>query len=94
LCQDTAEEMMHDRPSFDSLPLHPSDPPYSAWGLYGKDDELGTLNLLSSDCVIKATAEIQYGISISLKYGQAKLNLVSTETLTVTAYHSIHQMCP
>lgn len=58
---------MNDRPSFSSLPLRPSDPPYSAWGLYGKDDELGTLNLLNSDRVLKATAEIQYGISISLK---------------------------
>jgi hypothetical protein len=85
---------MHDRPSFDSLPLHSSDPPYSAWGLYGKDDELGTLNLLNSDCVLKATAEIQYGISISLKCGQAKLNLVPTMPLTVTVYHSTYQMCP
>lgn len=58
---------MHARPSFAQLPLRPSDPPYSAWGLYGDDDELGTLNILDNDCVVAATSEIQHGISISLK---------------------------
>lgn len=31
------------RPSFSDLPLRKDDPPYSAWGLWGKNDQLGTL---------------------------------------------------
>jgi hypothetical protein len=30
-------------PSFDELPLRQGDPPFSAWSLWGEDDELGTL---------------------------------------------------
>ena len=33
-------------PPFSALPLRKSDPPYSAWGLYGPNDELGTLFVL------------------------------------------------
>jgi len=31
------------RPAFNDLPLRKGDPPYSAWTLWGDDDELGTL---------------------------------------------------
>lgn len=34
------------RPSFSALPLRKGDPPYSAWGLWGKDDQLGTLVII------------------------------------------------
>lgn len=34
------------RPSFSALPLRKDDPPYSAWGLWGKDDQLGTLVII------------------------------------------------
>ncbi len=30
-------------PSFHDLPLGKDDPPYSAWGLWGTDDEVGTI---------------------------------------------------
>jgi hypothetical protein len=55
------------RPDFHSLPLGPSDPPFSAWGLYGPDDELGTLNLLTKEVVLAAKSEIATGKAISLK---------------------------
>ena len=54
------------RPSFHSLPLDPSHPPYSAWGLWGADDELGTLNLLDADTVKRASQEIQLGLTVPL----------------------------
>lgn len=54
------------RPKFDELPLGSKDPPFSAWGLYGPDDELGTLNLITPDAVVKAAKEIQLGIRIGL----------------------------
>jgi hypothetical protein len=54
------------RPSFDSLPLNKGDPPFSAWGLYGADDELGTLNLLTPENTARAAKEIQTGVRVSL----------------------------
>src|ERR1700710_1781273 len=54
------------RPPFSSLPLRKNDPPFSAWGLYGPDDELGSLNLLTKECVIEATKEIKTGERIGL----------------------------
>lgn len=49
-------------PAFEDLPLNQDDPPYSAWGLYGRDDELGTLNRLTDATVAAAAqSEIQTG---------------------------------
>ena len=50
-------------PTFDALPLREGDPRYSAWGLYGDKDELGTLNRLTDERVAKAAKEeIQSGV--------------------------------
>lgn len=49
-------------PAFWELPLRKGDPPHSAWGLYGDDDQLGTLNRLSEEVVLRAAKEeIQRG---------------------------------
>jgi hypothetical protein len=58
---------MSARPQFDDLPLAQGDPKASAWGLYGKEDELGTLNLLTPEVVQQAAAEVKKGIRIPLK---------------------------
>lgn len=42
------------------------DPPFSAWGLYGKDDQLGTLNLLTPEVVVEAAKEIKTGVRVGL----------------------------
>ncbi|KAF2084970.1 hypothetical protein K490DRAFT_47933 [Saccharata proteae CBS 121410] len=55
-------------PKFSDLPLNKSDPHYSAWGLYGQNDELGTLNRLTEDVVLEAAKEIKTGIRISLNW--------------------------
>lgn len=57
---------MH-RPQFDELPLRQGDPKCSAWGLWGDDDELGTLNLLTAEGVKEASAEVKKGEAIPLK---------------------------
>ena len=50
-------------PKFSDLPLRKGDPPYSAWGLYGPRDELGTLNRLTDELVAKvASEEIKSGV--------------------------------
>lgn len=49
-------------PTFEDLPLRKGDPHHSAWGLYGPNDELGTLNRLSGDIVVaSARNEIKTG---------------------------------
>lgn len=55
------------RPSFDQLPLHPDHPKASAWGIWGKDDERGTLNLLTEEVTRAAGAEITLGKAVNLK---------------------------
>ena len=54
-------------PPFSQLPLSADNPPYSAWGLWGKDDELGRLNLQTLDVTLAAKEEIITGEVISLK---------------------------
>ena len=39
-------------------------PEGSNWGDYGKDDQQGRLNLLTSERVVRATREVQTGDSI------------------------------
>ena len=50
-------------PSFSDLPLRRGDPPFSAWGLYGDDDQLGALKRLTDELVKEvARDEIQSGV--------------------------------
>ena len=44
----------HSRPRFDDLPVQPGQPKNSAWGLYGPDDETGTVNLLTPERIAAA----------------------------------------
>jgi len=55
-------------PSFDELPAF-KEFPGCAWGVWGSDDELGTVNLLT-DAVVKTAAseEIKTGRSVSLNW--------------------------
>ncbi|KAF7187797.1 hypothetical protein HII31_10697 [Pseudocercospora fuligena] len=53
---------------FSSLPVDKSGPHHNAWGTYGKDDQLGTLNRLSDDVVKAAASEIQTGTRINLDW--------------------------
>lgn len=56
-------------PSFDDLPLREGDPHHSAWGLYGDNDELGTLNRLTDERVAAAArGEIRKGARVSLNW--------------------------
>lgn len=73
-------------PAFESLPLGKDDPRYSAWGLYGAKDELGTLNRLTDERVAAAArSEIRTGA----RYGCQTCHMSSCAM--VTASHSRHQ---
>lgn len=43
-------------PTFDELP-HYKDFAGCAWGVWGKEDQLGTVNILTEDVVKRATTE-------------------------------------
>ncbi|CAK7204195.1 hypothetical protein SEUCBS139899_006949 [Sporothrix eucalyptigena] len=65
----TSQPQLLSRPPFDALPLDPNGPPGNAWGLYGKDDQFGALNLLTPDVVAAAAAaEIRTGERVSLDW--------------------------
>ncbi|KAG4272698.1 hypothetical protein FPRO04_10440 [Fusarium proliferatum] len=61
-------------PTFDELPLDKDGPPGNAWGLWGSDDQLGRLNLLTPETVRAAASEIREGIRISLDWPLDKLS--------------------
>lgn len=65
-------------PNFEDLPLRKGDPHHSAWGLYGDNDELGTLNRLTDERVVEAARD-------ELKTG--------TRSVTRTSYHSSRVSC-
>jgi hypothetical protein len=56
-------------PPFSALPLDSSHPPHSAWCVWGRDDQLGTLNHLTPEVVVAAARdEIRTGIRIGLNW--------------------------
>jgi kynurenine formamidase len=48
-------------PSYADLPVKPGAPEGSAWGLFGDDDQLGCLNLLTPDRVLAAARLVRKG---------------------------------
>ena len=55
-------------PAFDDLPVMPGAPARSAWGLWGQDDELGTLNLLTPERVASAARLVRQGKVFALNW--------------------------
>jgi hypothetical protein len=56
------------RPPFSALPLDKNGPAGNAWGLYGANDELGALNMLTPSVIAFAAREIQTGERVSLDW--------------------------
>jgi kynurenine formamidase len=48
-------------PSYDELPVRAGAPAGAAWGVFGDDDEVGTINLLTPERVVAATSSIRTG---------------------------------
>ena len=48
-------------PSYSELPVRAGAPAGSAWGVFGDDDEVGTINLLTPERVVDAAASIRTG---------------------------------
>ncbi|KAF1838383.1 hypothetical protein BDW02DRAFT_585870 [Decorospora gaudefroyi] len=71
------------RPPFKELPLDKNGPPGNAWGLYGANDELGALNMITPSVVKAAAQEIQTGDRVSLDW---YLNLPSHPSFNRPAF--------
>lgn len=59
-------------PDYASLPISPDRPPGSAWGVFGDDDELGTLNLIGDAEVLAAAGLVRRGAVFSLNWDLEK----------------------
>ena len=53
-------------PRHHELPTRPGAPEGAAWGVFGDDDQLGTINLLTPETVVEAAGSIQNGRVFSL----------------------------
>ena len=55
-------------PSYENLPIAPHLPPRSAWGVWGEDDQLGTINLLTDERAARAAALVKRGRTFPLNW--------------------------
>ncbi|MGH9940560.1 MAG: cyclase family protein [Blastocatellia bacterium] len=55
-------------PDFAELPINPDFPPHSAWGVFGNDDQIGTLNLLTPERVAAAARLVRQGQVFALNW--------------------------
>jgi hypothetical protein len=55
-------------PDFDELPINSDYPPQSAWGVFGDEDQIGTLNLLTPERVADAARLVQQGRVFALNW--------------------------
>src|SRR5258708_11407768 len=53
-------------PSYDELPVRAGAPAGAAWGVFGDDDNVGTINLLTPERVAAATSSIPTGQAFAL----------------------------
>ncbi|MBV9206185.1 MAG: cyclase family protein [Actinobacteria bacterium] len=63
-----------DLPDYAALRARTDAPPGSAWGLFGADDQLGTLNLLALNDLRAAAAEVRAGTAFSLDLPSAAIS--------------------
>lgn len=58
-------------PSFSELPVGPGAPPGSSWGVFGDDDEIGTLNFVGAEQVAAAARLVRQGKVFALNWDLA-----------------------
>ena len=61
-------------PSYDELPYKPGNPPRTAWGLWGDDDQIGTINLLTPERVTGAAKLVRKGSTFPMNWDLEKPN--------------------
>ena len=61
-------------PTYAELPIRPGLPPRSAWGIWGDDDELGTMNLLTPERAQRGLGCAHHGRVFSLNWNLEEPN--------------------
>ncbi|WP_213450553.1 cyclase family protein [Rhizomonospora bruguierae] len=72
-------------PTYDELAS--AEPPRSSWAVFGRDDELGTVNLLTPSRVAAAASLIQTGQRFNLDYPLNAFEPYPTGTRPATRHH-------
>lgn len=72
-------------PSYDELAS--AQPPHSSWDVFGRDDELGTINLLTPERVAAAARLIRTGRRFNLDYPLNAFDPYPTGTRPATEHH-------
>lgn len=72
-------------PTFDELAS--AQPPHSSWDVFGRGDELGTINLLTPERVAAAARLIRSGQRFSLDYAVNAFDPYPTGTRPATEHH-------
>ncbi|KOS39108.1 hypothetical protein ACN38_g10071 [Penicillium nordicum] len=78
--------MSPQRPAFDALPLRKDGPPGNAWGMFGDQDQMGMLNLLTPENTAAAAREIVDGKRVSTDWA---LNSMATPCFGRSAFEHI-----
>lgn len=55
-------------PSYDELPVKAGAPPGSAWGLFGDDDQVGLVNLMTAEKATEAARLVRRGVTFPLNW--------------------------
>ncbi|KAJ5448531.1 hypothetical protein N7445_003352, partial [Penicillium cf. griseofulvum] len=85
-CSNLSITMSVPRPVFDALPLREDGPPGNAWGMFGDQDQLGMLNLLTPENTAAAAREIVDGMRVSTDWA---LNSMTTPCFGRSAFEHI-----
>ncbi|MCS0498892.1 cyclase family protein [Protaetiibacter mangrovi] len=59
---------MTEVPVYRELPISPEHPPRSSWGVWGADDEIGAMNLLTPERTLAASRLVRRGATFSLNW--------------------------
>jgi hypothetical protein len=78
-------------PKFSQLPLDPDHPPHSAWGLWGPNDDLGTLNHLTSERTVEAAELITTGTRVGLSWALEQMDYAGEDFRQVLK-HEIYEL--
>ena len=61
-------------PTYKQLPVVASNPPKTAWGLFGPDDNVGMFNLQTADRIVAAARLVKKGAVFAMNWEQEKPN--------------------
>lgn len=78
---------LSDLPTYEQLLARTDGPPGASWYLFGKDDQLGTLNLLRLNSLTAAAAEVRTGEAFSLDLPSTAISTSLAPTRSPAEHH-------